>query len=429
MRKTTLLSITGLLAIGLLFGVNLAQAQSIGGQHAGTLDPTFGNGGTLTTSLGVTVHPVAAVEQPNGNIVVVAGINNDQTGIFAFGLLVYTSNGTLIGDTRVAFGSNPNNIPIAAVVQPNGDIIVAGTSAPAGVEAEEFALARFTPNGQLDPTFGEGGLVTTSFTNPCCETGFMTFSSLVLQPNGQIVVDGSAPPGTKHGPGMMVLARYNSNGSLDTTFGTGGIVEQIPPPVNPAALALLANGSYLVEGGPGAVAEFSSTGVLQSTVTPGTVVAASQPIATSLIVFQPNGDYVLAQVVANGFQKSAVEVFRFSETGVADPSFSSFKFNFGGVTGGPGAIALQSNGEIVVAGSTEVTRFSQSLFGVARLDSNGEFDTTFGSGGTLNTSFAGPAGVDALLIQTDGKIVAVGAQLDPQNRNIEDLVIARYLGN
>jgi uncharacterized delta-60 repeat protein len=429
MNKCKLLSIAGLLAIGLTFGVNLMQAQSIGGRGAGSLDSSFGTNGTVTTRLGVSVAPVAAIEQSNGNIVVVAGINNDQTGVFDFGLLVYTSNGTMIGLTRVAFGSNPNNIPIAAVVEPNGDIIVAGTSAPAGIVAEDFALARFTPNGQLDPTFGEGGLVTTSFTNPCCETGFMTFSSLVLQPNGQIVVDGSAPPGRRNSPGMMVLARYNSNGSLDTTFGTGGIVEQIPPPVNPAALALLANGSYLAEGGPGSAAEFSSTGVLQSTVTPGTVVAASQPTAASLMVFQANGDYVLAQTVGNGFQKSAVEVFRFSETGVADPSFSSFKFNFGGVTGGPGAIALQSNGEILVAGSTEATRFSQSLFGVARLASNGEFDTTFGSGGTLTTSFAGAAGVDALLIQTDGKIVAVGGMIDPQNRNIDDLVMARYLGN
>jgi hypothetical protein len=137
MKKTTSLSIAGLLAIGLI-GVNLAQAQSIGGQNAGTLDPTFGNGGTLATSLGVSVNPVAAIEQSNGNIVVVAGINNDQTGVFDFGMLVYTSNGTLIGHNQVAFGSNPNNIPIAAVAQPNGDIIVAGTSAPAGIEAEEL---------------------------------------------------------------------------------------------------------------------------------------------------------------------------------------------------------------------------------------------------------------------------------------------------
>jgi uncharacterized delta-60 repeat protein len=409
-----------------MFGANFAQAQSVGGPGAGTLDPTFGTGGTLTTRLGVTVTPVAAIEQSNGNIVVVAGINNAQTGVSDFALLVYTPNGTMIGLTRVAFGSNPNNNPIAAVAQPNGDIIVASTSAPAGIVAEEFALARFTPNGQLDPTFGESGLVTTTFNNPCCETGFMTFSSLLLQPNGQIVVGGSAPPGRRNSPGMMVLARYNSNGSLDTTFGTGGIVEQIPPPVNPAALALLANSSYLAEGGPGSVAEFSSTGVLQSTVTPGTVVAASQ---SSAMVFQPNGDYVLAQTVGNGFQKTAVEAFRFSETGVEDSSFSSFKFNFGGVTSGAGAIALQSNGEIVVAGSTAVTRFSQGLFGVARLDSNGEFDSTFGSGGTLTTAFAGSTGVGALLIQTDGKIVAVGGEIDPQNHNIEYLAMARYFGN
>jgi hypothetical protein len=99
------------------------------------------------------------------------------------------------------------------------------------------------------------------------------------------------------------------------------------------------------------------------------------------------------------------------------------------VAGGTGAIALQSNGEIVVAGSTAVTRFSQGLFGIARVDSNGEFDTTFGSGGTLTTSFAGSAGVGALLIQTDGKIVAVGGKVDPQNHNIDALVMARCLGN
>src|ERR1700691_5864411 len=125
MKKTTLLSITGLLALGLIFGVNLAQAQSIGGQHAGTLDPTFGTGGTVTTRLGVTVTPVAAIEQSNRNIAVVAGIGDGFPSVSDFGLLVYSSNGTLIGRSGVAFGSNPYNNPIAAAVQPNGDIIEA----------------------------------------------------------------------------------------------------------------------------------------------------------------------------------------------------------------------------------------------------------------------------------------------------------------
>src|SRR5580700_5522973 len=71
MKKRKLLSITGLLAIGLVFGVNFAQAQ------AGTLDPSFGTGGTVTTNFGgVSVSPLTAIEQSNGNIAVVTGLGN-----------------------------------------------------------------------------------------------------------------------------------------------------------------------------------------------------------------------------------------------------------------------------------------------------------------------------------------------------------------
>jgi uncharacterized delta-60 repeat protein len=428
MNKCKLLSIAGLLAIGLTFGVTLAQAQSIGGDHAGMLDPTFGTGGTVTSRLGVTVTPVTAIEQANGNIAVVAGINNGQPSVSDFALLVYTSNGTMIGLTRVAFGSNLYNNPIAAVVQPNGDIIVAGTSASVINESSEFALARFKPNGQLDPTFGSGGLVTTTFSNPCCETAFMSFASLLLQPNGQIVVGGSAPPGTKHGPGMTVLARYNSNGSLDTTFGTGGTVEQVPAPVNPAALALLTDGSYLAAGGPSSVVEFSSTGVLQPTVTPGTVEAAN-PSASgccSQVLFQPNGDYLVAQLGPGlGRRGSDVQVFRFSETGVLDTTFNSTPFTFGGNTQNtPQAIALQANGQIVVGGLTN-DHGTPVNGGLARLDANGQLDTAFASGGSLMTQ---PV-ISGLLIQTDGKIVTVGNVGDPGNRDIADLSISRYLGH
>jgi uncharacterized delta-60 repeat protein len=427
MKRCILLSITGVLAFALLFGCDVAKAQTIGG-HAGNLDPTFGTGGTVTSRLGVNVTPVSAIEQSNGNIVVVAGIGNGVPSVSDFALLLYTSNGTMIGLTRVAFGSNPYNNPIAAAVQPNGDIIVAGTSASVINEAQEFALARFTPNGQLDPTFGEGGLVTTIFNNPCCETGFMTFSSLLLQPNGQIVVGGSAPPGTKHGPGMTVLARYNSNGNLDTTFGAGGTVEEVPAPVNPAALALLTDGSYLAAGGQNSVVEFSSTGALQSTVTPGTVEAANQSASgcCSQVLFQPNGDYLVSQLGPGlGRRGSDVQVFRFSEMGVLDTTFNSTPFTFGGNTQNtPQAIALQANGQIVVGGLTN-DHGTPVTGGLARLDANGQLDTAFASGGSLMTQ---PV-ISGLLIQTDGKIVTVGNIDDPANRDIADLSISRYLGH
>ena len=126
------------------------------------------------------------------------------------------------------------------------------------------------------------------------------------------------------------------------------------------------------------------------------------------MIFQPNGDYIWAETVGNGFQRQAAEAFRFNETGVPDPSFTSIKITFGGQRiNEPQALALQSNGEIVVGG----------MSGLARLNANGQLDTTFGSGGSLATFQ-----VTGLLIQTDGKIVAIG----PSGA---DLALARYFAN
>lgn len=276
MKAFTCHMLAGLLAVGLVFGSKFAQAQ------AGSPDPTFDKGGIVTANLGVTATALTAIEQSNGDIAVVAGNNTTSfPQVQVFGLLRFTSRGKLIGTSTASFFTNGYNIPTTAAVQSNGDIVVAGTAATVINEAQEFALARFTSTGELDPAFGNGGLVTTTFSNPCCDTAFMTLSSLLVQPDGKIVVGGVAPPSTEKGPGMTVLARYNSDGSLDETFGTGGTVMAVPAPVGPLALEQLADGSYLAIGGPGSVVEFSPTGVLQSTVTPGTVVAVSQSSAWS----------------------------------------------------------------------------------------------------------------------------------------------------
>ncbi len=404
MKKRKLLSITGLIAIGLVFGVNFAQAQ------AGTLDPSFGTGGTVTTNFGgVSVSPLTAIEQSNGNIAVVTSLGNGVPGDEDFALVRYTSNGTLIGTTRAAFFNDGINSPIAVAAQSNGNIVVAGTASGTN-QPNVFAIARFTPGGQLDTTFGDGGLVTTDI------SGNSTVSAVIVQPNGQIVVGGVSASGLRHMPESTVLVRYNLNGSLDTTFGTGGIVKEATAVGEPLALAQLSNGDYLaVTGNPlspeaGVVVEFSPTGVLQSTVTPAPVVASSPstPELVNPVIFQPNGDWIWAETVGNGFQRQAVEAFRFSETGVADPSFSSTKITFGGQNvNEPQAIALQANGQIVVGG----------MSGLARLNSNGQLDTTFGSGGSLATFQ-----VTGLLIQTDGKIVAIGS-------SGTDLALARYFAN
>ena len=155
MKKDKLIMITGLLAIGLMVRVNFAQAQSIGGK-AGTLDPSFGTGGIVTTNFGdVSVSPLTAIEQSNGNIAVVTGLGNGVPNEEDFALVRYTSNGTLIGTTRAAFFTDGVNSPSAVAVQSNGDIVVVGTASATIDGAQEFAIARFTPNGQLDTTFGD----------------------------------------------------------------------------------------------------------------------------------------------------------------------------------------------------------------------------------------------------------------------------------
>ena len=166
MKERTLLSITGLLAITFMFGVNLAQAQTIG--HPGSLDTTFGTGGMVTINLagsGGSVSPLTAIEQSNGDIAVVTGLTEEFSGE-VFALVRLTPSGTEIGTTTASFFTNGFSSPSALAVQSNGDIVVAGTASPTIDGAQVFAIARFTPTGQLDAAFGTGGLVTTDISGP-----------------------------------------------------------------------------------------------------------------------------------------------------------------------------------------------------------------------------------------------------------------------
>ena len=430
MKKATFHMVAGLLAIGLGLGVNFAQAQ------AGTLDTTFGTGGTVTTSFADGVAAVGAFEQSDGDIVAVAQVdfvNNVGTGI---GLVRYTSTGEL--DTT--FGTNGITVttfagiafdPFGFAVQTNGDFLVGGVATTKSGR-NEFGLARYSSNGVLDTTFGTGGLVTT-------KVGARSDapSALLLQPNGQIVMGGFEVAGAQGAPGMMSLVRYNANGNLDTTFGKGGISLASVTFLGPETLALLSNGDYLgvgqnESGNTGIVAEFSSKGVLLSNVTSAKVVAAlssSQSAVPNVMfqsptIFQPNGHYVVATTACTFHSQcrgTRIGVTRFLETGKTDTTFTAKveSFNPRQTTSVALAVALQANGQIVVGGL-----INDDVGGMVRLDSNGELDTTFGTVDSFGVccSVTSDQTFSGLLIQTDGKIVAIGG-LDG------DLAVARYLAN
>jgi uncharacterized delta-60 repeat protein len=432
MKKATFHMITGLLGIGLVFGVSFARAQ------AGTLDTTFGTGGTVTTSFADGVAGVGAFEQSNGDIVAVAQVNfvnNAGTGI---GLVRYTAAGEL--DTT--FGTNGITVttfagiafdPFGFAVQKNGDFLIGGVATTKSGR-NEFGLARYTSNGVLDTTFGTNGLVTTKV-----GTRSDAPSALLLQPNGQIVM-GGFEVARGNIPGMMSLVRYNSDGNLDTTFGKGGISLASVTFLGPETLALLSNGDYLgvgqnANGNTGIVAEFSSKGALLSKVTSAKVVAvlsSSQSAVPNVMfqsptVFQPNGHYVVATTTCTFHSEcrgTKFAVNRFLETGKTDTTFDATVESFDPTqtTSVAQTVALQANGQIVVGGL--INQDAPIAGGLVRLDSNGELDTTFGTVDSFGVccSVTSDQTFSGLLIQTDGKIVVIGG-LDG------DLAVARYLAN
>jgi uncharacterized delta-60 repeat protein len=416
MRAVRFHMIAGLLAVSLVYGVNSAQAQ------AGSLDPNFGTDGTVTTTFtgagSPIMLPIGALQQPNGDILVLSQFDYVSDEGTQIGLTRYTAAGKL-DTTFGAKGSTITNFstftfdPFAFTLEPSGKILVAGFASG----GNNFGLAQFTANGVLDTTFGTGGVAT-------AVTGADFPSAFLLQPNGQILMGGFKDGGKKT-PGSLSLVRFNSNGALDPNFGTAGIALITPAVIaGPQALAILSNGDYLAVGGAaGTEVELSATGVKLSTVTAGTLTASS-PLAgleSFPTIFESNGDYLVAQPHCEGGSDCGptdTKVQLFGETGVLDSGFSSTPFKFGAEADNTvQALAVQSNGQVVVGGF--IDRASPIFGGLARLDTNGELDTTFGNGGTLTVD----NDLTALLVAANGDILAI------EGTGNDGIVVSAYLGN
>jgi uncharacterized delta-60 repeat protein len=196
----------------------------------GSLDNTFDSDGKVTTSLSTNIADVGAIAlQPDGKIVIGA---TTRTAIDAladskdFALVRYLPNGSLdntfgtLGKVETDF-SNTQDQLIGLALQPDGKIVAVGWSYDG---SSKFALARYQPNGALDNSFGNSGFVTTRF------PGYSTANDVAIQPDGKIVVAGGYQyenPQTLVSFFACALARYNVNGSLDNTFNlTGQIADK-----------------------------------------------------------------------------------------------------------------------------------------------------------------------------------------------------------
>ncbi len=324
---------------------------------------------------------------------------------------------------RVVTDLGANDYAFDLAIQPDGGIVVAGERAASA--KDRVALLRYLPNGTPDPGFGNGGTVLTGFGRR-----FQSANAVAITPGGRILVAGSTSNGTTI---RSALARYLADGRLDGTFGGDGRVttdisrsaEQFTDVhvsangrvvatgwAESALVPAFAAARYLLDGRLDDT--FDGDGIARIDVTAG----ADRAFASAL---QPDGRVVLVGAAAGEWG-----IVRLGPRGHLDPSFGD-----GGrlVTSfGPGydeadAVAIRSNGKVVVAG--RIRTGTKDDFGVLRLKPGGKHDLTFGAGGRVLTDVAG--GSDAahdLLVQANGKLVVAGeATVD----RIRRFAVVRYL--
>src|ERR1035438_9412730 len=266
--------------------------------------------------------------------------------------------------------------------------------------------------GHLDPTFGNGGIVTTDFGDQG-NSNKASPNAVTIQPDGKIVVCGGVPSHT--GFPVPAVARYNTNGSLDTTFGTSGMVsipsiEDVPF----TAITLQTDGA-IVATGSNIVVRYLSTGVLDSRFGTGGIVSLGNDFPgepTTGVLVQPDGKIL----VANRY------LLRFLSDGQFDTSFGS-----GGTARTAGypasGLALLPNGKILVASSVSGTGGF-----ISQYDSNGSLDTTFGIGGQL----ASPGTANGLVLLGSGDFLAGGSLTNNSvlipGVALSTFAVSRYLG-
>jgi uncharacterized delta-60 repeat protein len=375
-------------------------------QLAGDLDPSFGSGGAVTHSLGSAEYPSVAgiAVQPDGKIVVAAGSVPGDHGLL---LARYLPNGSLdpsFGDggyveTHTGSWAFAN----AVALQPDGKIVVAGVSYQGGDEVlSEFTLARYNPNGSPDSSFGSGGMTNTPIPEPGVywQAGA---DALALLPGGEILVAGGAS-WDEDTEADSVLARYTSDGSLDPGFGNGGILQ--PSGGEPDGIAVQPDGKIIgIRPGPGiALVRYDPTGSLDPTFGTGGEVKTGRKLHNIFGVTLQRGKVVALGDTRLSRSKYALVLTRLGATGRLDTTFgTNGSAEIRRITLDPTAVLTQSDGKLLIA----ATRFDYDDEGhgaVFRLLRNGRLDTSFGRGGVVSFDDQ----ISALALQEDGSVLVGG---------------------
>ncbi len=399
---------------------------------AGLLDSTFDTDGKLTTDFGgESDFGNRVVINASGKIVIVGTATLTNT-YYDFALLRYNTDGSLDtsfdtdGKVSTAIRTSTDEAASVAVLA-NGSFVLAGSAQNVN---KDFALSRYSAFGQLDSDFGTNGKVTTSI-----DSGDDLVRRVIETPTGKLLAVGRTQSGSNWN---VALAQYHADGSLDTTFGTGGIVVTDFGSADDDAVdvAIDALGNIFVAGHrSGAngmdivVARYDVNGTLNTTFgTNGfvtTSLGASDETAAKLAI-QNDGKLVLVgYTTANS--NADMLVARYNSDWTLDTAFDSDGIAFidFGSDDYAQSVTVSYNGKITVAGASGTGNALD--FALARLTPSGSVDTSFGVGGKVTTDFSGNVDVIRdIATAEDGKLVATG--FTHNGTNI-DFALARYTAN
>jgi uncharacterized delta-60 repeat protein len=325
-----------------------------------------------------------------------------------------------VGGKAVLTFGQPRELAFATAIQTDGKILIGGELHISGSGNVDMALARFNVDGTLDTTFNGNGMIRVMIPN-----SNDTIRDIIIQPDGKILVGGFTV-------WDFCLIRFNPDGSYDTFFDGDGIVrtpillDNGQPLANTiiCSLSLLPDGRILAVGdasGYIAFARYNPDGSLDNSFDGDGRKARSIDggSTTKQAIVQPDGKIISIGWTNSGFAKFYIA--RFNSDGSFDQSFGSggvVVSNLGAFSARAWACALQPDGKIIVGGTE-----SRDLV-VVRLNTDGSFDASFDGDGFVLTDFLGTSDeAFSVFVLPDGKILAGGVS----NAGIlQDFALARY---
>ena len=382
----------------------------------------FGTNGFVSIAVGGASQTYAnRVVRLNNGKFIVGGVTINSTNDFM--LTQYLPNGTI--DT--SFGTNgfvvtdfgADEAVNGLAVQPDGKIVAVGGTTNNGLNISDVAVARYNPDGSLDPTFGVGGKVITDF-----NTGYELANSVIIQPDGKIVVAGITRLIANSPDSYLFLVRYQVNGSLDITFGNGGrTITDVPgTPANTAMsdeegfdIQQQPDGKLVVvgqasNGGPSTwvTARYSPDGILDTATFGAGLGYVTGPLGSAArSAIQPDG-----KIVVTGYSPLGFETVRYNTDGTIDATFGNAGIALtqfsAGSTDIAQAVTLLNNGKILVVGTT--TLQNNTDFALARYNADGTPDTSFGTNGKRITNFISSSDDSPhdVIILPDGRVYLAG---------------------